>query len=182
MSDKEMVLAIKNGDEAAIARAMQKYSRLLWSIAGAVLINAASEQEIEECVADVFIYLWQNPDKYSAEKGRLSAWLSVIARTKAIDRYRKIVAKKEVAMENDMPAQGFDMLAELVKKDDRKLLLSCLEHLETMDKEIIIRRYFYDQKPKEIALAVDMPVKQVDNRLYRSKQKLCRLMNEKGAN
>ncbi len=57
-----MVLAIKNGDEAAIARAMQKYSKLLWSIAGAVLINAASEQEIEECVADVFIYLWQNPD------------------------------------------------------------------------------------------------------------------------
>ncbi|MDE6748534.1 MAG: sigma-70 family RNA polymerase sigma factor [Lachnospiraceae bacterium] len=180
MSDKEMVLAIKNGDEAAIARAMQKYSKLLWSIAGAVLINAASEQEIEECVADVFIYLWQNPDKYDAGKGTLSSWLSVIARTKAIDRYRKIAAKREVAMEDDIPAQGFDMLTELVKKDDKKLLFSCLGCLEETEREIIERRYFYGQKPKEIAVAVNLSVKQVENRLYHAKQKLCKLMNERG--
>lgn len=180
MNDKEMVRAIKNGDEAAIARAMQKYSRLLWSIAGAVLINAASEQEIEECVADVFIYLWQNPDKYDAGKGKLSSWLSVIARTKAIDRYRKIAAKREVAMEDDIPARGVDMLAELVKKDDRKLLFSCLGCLEETEREIIERRYFYGQKPKEIAVAVNLSVKQVENRLYHAKQKLCKLMNERG--
>ena len=32
--------------------------------------------------------------------------------------------------------------------------------------------YYYDQKPKEIALAMDMSVKQVDNRLYQTKLKL----------
>ncbi|MCM1187634.1 MAG: sigma-70 family RNA polymerase sigma factor [Lachnoclostridium sp.] len=180
MNDKETVLAIKNGDEAAIAGVIQKYSKLLWSIAGAILINASSEQEIEECVADVFIYLWQNPDKYDAGKGKLSSWLSVIARTKAIDRYRKITAKREVAMEDNNIAQGFDMLAELVKRDDRKLLFSCLERLEETEREIIERRYFYGQKPKEIAVAVNLSVKQVENRLYHAKQKLCKFMNEKG--
>lgn len=180
MSDKEIVLAIKDGDEAAIAKVIQKYSKLLWTIAGTILVNATSEQDIEECVADVFIYLWQNPDKYDAGKGRLSSWLSVIARTKAIDRYRKIAGKKEVAMEKDMPAQGFDMLAELVKKDDRKQLLACLGRLEKVEREMIERRYFYDQKPREIAVAVNLSVKQVENRLYHAKQKLCKLMNERG--
>lgn len=179
MSDKEIVLAIKDGDEAAIAKVIQKYSKLLWTIAGTILVNATSEQDIEECVADVFIYLWQNPDKYDAGKGKLSSWLSVIARTKAIDRYRKDCRKKEVAMEKDMPAQGFDMLAELVKKDDRRLLFSCLERLEETEREIIERRYFYGQKPKEIAVAINLSVKQVENRLYHAKQKLCKLMNEK---
>ena len=41
-----------------------------------------------------------------------------------------------------------------------------------LEKDILIRRYFYEQKPKEIARALDLSVKQVDNYLYRSKQKL----------
>lgn len=181
MSDKEIVLAIQKGDESAIARVMRKHARLLWSIAGAILANTATEQDIEECVADVFIYLWQNPDKYDAEKSRLSSWLSVIARTKAIDRYRRITAKREVAIEEDLPAQGFDVLSEILKEDDRETIAACLNRLEERDREMIVRRYFCDQKPKEIALAVDLSVKQVENRLYYAKKKLRGWMEEKGA-
>lgn len=40
------------------------------------------------------------------------------------------------------------------------------------DREILVRRYYYEQKPKEIALALNLSVKQVNNRLYQTKQKL----------
>ena len=67
MNDEKTIQAIQSGDEQAIDNVITKYSKLLWSIASAVLKNAASAQDIEECVADVFIYLWQHPEKY--EKG-----------------------------------------------------------------------------------------------------------------
>lgn len=52
------------------------------------------------------------------------------------------------------------------------MLISAVRALGEPEQEILIRRYYYDQKPKEIAVALDMPVKQVENHLYRTKQKL----------
>ena len=47
-----------------------------------------------------------------------------------------------------------------------------MDALEEPDREIIIRRYYRDEKPRAIARALDLPVKQVENRLYRAKAKL----------
>ena len=97
-----MLLAIKDKDEKMMAFVIQKYSKLLWKIASGVLINAASAEDIEECVADTFIHLWMNPHKYNPDKGKLFSYLSMVARSKAIDRYRKIVAKQEVTIEENL--------------------------------------------------------------------------------
>ena len=48
--------------------------------------------------------------------------------------------------------------------------------MEEQEKELIIRRYYYEQKPAEIAVALDMPKKQVENRLYYVRQKLKKMM------
>lgn len=57
MNDERTISAIKLRDEAAINEVIKKYSKLLWSVSGAVLSCIGSTQDIEECVADVFIYL-----------------------------------------------------------------------------------------------------------------------------
>ena len=51
-----------------------------------------------------------------------------------------------------------------------------IKELEETDREIIIRRFYYGQKPKEIAVALDMQGKQVENRLYQTKLKLKKMM------
>ena len=61
---------------------IRKYSKLLWSVSGAVLSHIGSAQDVEECVADAFIYLWEHPDKYNPERGKLKTWLSIIAHSK----------------------------------------------------------------------------------------------------
>ena len=140
LNDKKIISAIEARDERMLAFVVQRYSKLLWKIATSILINAASVQDVEECVADVFIYLWQYPEKYDPDKAKLSSWLSVVARSKAVDSYRRITRKKE--------------------------------------KELVIRRYYYEQKPAEIAVALDMPKKQVENRLYYVRQKLKKMMEK----
>ena len=47
--------------------------------------------------------------------------------------------------------------------------LAAVKALDEPNREILIRRYYYDQKPRQIALALGLTVKQVDNSLYRSK-------------
>lgn len=116
MSDEKIVDAIRHGNEEVISNVIAKYSKLMWSIASSILHNVTSDQDIEECVADVFVYLWKHPEKYDAQRGTLKVWLSVVARSQAIDKYREL--------------------------------------------------------SKNNAVPLDMPVKQVENHLYRTKQKL----------
>lgn len=175
LNDKKIIAAIIKRDEQMFSFVVKKYSKLLWKIAAPILINAASACDVEECVADVFIHLWQYPEKYDSDKGSLSAWLSMVARSKAIDRYRQIIRKREVPVE-EIAAKS-PAYAEIATTDaEHEKLLSCISGLDEKEKELIIRRYYYEQKPAEIAVALDMPKKQVENRLYYVKQKLKKMM------
>ena len=177
LNDKKIISAIKARDERMLAFVVQKYSKLLWKIAASVLINAASAQDVEECVADVFIYLWQYPEKYDPDKAKLSSWLSVVARSKAVDSYRRIIRKKEISME-EIVVESLGYAENNVANEEKDELRSCIEGLDEKEKELIIRRYYYEQKPAEIAVALDMPKKQVENRLYYVRQKLRKMMEK----
>ena len=184
LSDKKIITAIEARDERMLAFVVQKYSKLLWKIAASILINAASAQDVEECVADVFIYLWQYPEKYDPDKAKLSSWLSIVARSKAVDSYRRITRKKEISME-EIVVESLGYVennatdGEMEERYSKDKLCSCIEGLDEKEKELVIRRYYYEQKPAEIAVALDMPKKQVENRLYYVRQKLRKMMEKK---
>jgi len=172
VSDEKIINAIKNGDEAAIAQVIDKYSRLLWSVASAVLKNMGQEQDVEECVADVFISLWQQPEKYDAGRGGLRTWLCIKTRSRALDRYREISRRSALPLEEAVAAQVLGAEELVGTEETKRELASAIDTLALREREILIRRYYYEQKPREIALALGIPVKAVDNSLYRAKRKL----------
>lgn len=162
MNDERTITAIKNRNEAAINEVITKYSKLLWAVAGAVLNNMGSTQDVEECVADTFIYLWEHPDKYDPQRGKLKTWLSIVARTQAVNRCREISKRNTISLENTDFIDQLGVVDNILEAETRKSLIAAVNALGEPDREILIRRYYYDQKPKEIALAMDMSVKQVD--------------------
>lgn len=172
MNDERMITAIKNRNEAAIDEVIIKYSKLLWLVAGSVLNNIGSTQDIEECVADTFIYLWEHSDKYDPQRGKLKTWLSIVARTQAVNRCREIAKRNIVPLEDTDFIDQLGIVDTFLEAETRRALLAAVNALGEPDREILIRRYYYEQKPREIALALDMSVKQVDNRLYQTKLKL----------
>ncbi len=186
LNDKKIISAIIARDERMLAFVVKKYSKLLWKIAASVLVNAASAQDVEECVADVFIYLWQYPEKYDPDKAKLSSWLSVIARSKAVDSYRRIIRKREISLEEIVVESlgyaensvAYGESHSMEEEHSREKLRTCIEGLDEKEKELVIRRYYYEQKPAEIAVALDMPKKQVENRLYYVRQKLKKMLEK----
>ena len=177
LNDKKIISAIAARDERMLAFVVQKYSKILWKIAASILINAASVQDVEECVADVFIYLWQYPEKYDPDKAKLSSWLSIVARSKAVDSYRRITRKKEIFIE-EILVESLGYAENDAADEEKDKLRSCIDELDEKEKELIMRRYYYEQKPAEIAVALDMPKKQVENRLYYVRQKLRKMMDK----
>ena len=165
MNDRKIISAIIHQDEQALAFAVQKYSRLLWKTAASVLANAASVQDAEECVADVFIFLWQHPEKYNPEKAKLSSWLSMIAKARAIDRYRRIIKKRELPIE-EIVVESLEYAKIGPSDQEKEKLRACIDELDEKERDLIIRRYYYEQKPAEIAIALELSKKQVENKLF----------------
>ena len=172
MNDIAAITGIQARDEDVISQVIVKYSRLLWPIALAVLKNVGSEQDVEECIADVFIDLWEHPDKYEPERGSLKSWLCMVARCKAIDRYRALSKHNTVSLEGAMMASRMGMQDALLQEETKRELAAAVNALADVERDILIRRYYYEQKPREIAKALNLSVKQVENYLFRSKQKL----------
>lgn len=180
MRDETVIAAIAAGDEEVMSRMINKYSRLLWPIAAAVLCNAGCDQDVEECVADTFIYLWQHPEKFDSGRGTLKTLLCIVARSRAIDRYRELMRKSALPLEEAVLSAGTGMLEQLMQQETRQELLAAVNALEEPSREILLRRYYHNQKPREIALAMGLSVKQVDNSLFRSKRHLREVLTAKG--
>ena len=92
MKNEKIREAISQGQGEVMNQVIEKYSRLLWPIASAVLEHVGSEQDVEECVADAFIYFWQYPEKFDPVRGTLKQYLCLVVRSRAIDRLRTVIS------------------------------------------------------------------------------------------
>lgn len=172
MREEAILIGIGNRDEDVMNEVINKYSRLLWPIASAVLKNVGSVQDVEEVVADAFIYLWEHPGKFDPKRGTLKTLLCVVVRSRAVDRYRDLTRHAAVPLEETVLADKFGLQEQLMREETRRELLAAVNALGEPEREILVRRYYYEQKPREIAVALNLTVKQVDNYLYRTKQQL----------
>ena len=182
MRDEAIIRAIQRGDEGAIAGVITRYARLMWSVAGSVLRGVGSDQDVEECVADVFVYLWQHPDKFDPRRGSLRSWLAVVARSQAVDRCRALARSAALPLDDGAFSDQAGLWDGMLREETKAALASAIKTLDQPEQEIFLRRYYYDQKPKEIALALGIPGKKVENTLYRAKRKLRAIIagHEKG--
>ncbi len=60
------------------------------------------------------------------------------------------------------------------------LLYKCLQELPDIQREVYLMRYASELKPKEFAKLLKIPVKTVNQRLYRAKLKIEEKMREYG--
>lgn len=171
MNDEKLHAALRAGDERAINEVIDQYSKLLWNVAWSALDRIGSTQDVEECVADTFVFLWQHPEKYDPQRGKLKTWLAVVARSRALDRCREILRRGEVGMEAVILSEAGPETA-VRRAETRMALRGIIRVLDEPAREILIRRYYYQQKPGKIAQILGLDVKQVKNSLYRSRQRL----------
>ncbi len=178
MKDAAILEAIRNREEHGLSACIDQYAKLLWKTASAVLVPIGSEQDVEECVADVFITFWEHPDAFDPSRGKLKSFLCIVARNRALDRCRQILRHSTVPLEETVLISDLGAEEALLLRENQKEIYTAIHSLNETMQEILVRRYYYDQKQKEIALALNLTVKQVDNSLYRAKRQLKTALSE----
>ena len=180
MNDNELIQKLLEGNQDAFSYMIDTYSKLLWEVVGGILSKVGTTQDIEECISDVYVQIWKKPNAFNQQKASLKTYLAVIAKGKALDRYRKLTKSKIVELDEAVQSTDDDLLDYIADKEMYQELYTAIASLTEPNKEIVIRRYFFEERPANISKNISLPVKEVENRLYRSKLKLRKILEGNG--
>jgi RNA polymerase sigma-70 factor, ECF subfamily len=86
-SDAVLVASVAAGDAAALA---ELYGRYADAIYRAAFRRLGDRQLAEEVLQDTYLALWNKAELFDPGAGSLVAWLSTIARNRAVDRLRAL--------------------------------------------------------------------------------------------
>ena len=172
MSDTAAIAGIKDRKERSVNEIIVKYSKYMWPVAYAVLKNIGSEQDIEHCIAGIFVDLWNEPNQYDPQDGSLQDWLCTKARSKAMERYRVLSGSGTVPLDGPMMMGRMGMQDAALLEKNKRELSAAVASLSDTERDILIRRFYYEQNIKEIAIALNITPKDVQGQLHRSKQLL----------
>jgi len=85
LSDAQLVTSIARYSEVALAEAYRRHGGAVFGLARRVLQNAT---EAEDVAQEVFLRLWNEPDRFDPTRGSLRSFLLAQAHGRAVDAIR----------------------------------------------------------------------------------------------
>lgn len=167
---EDFTALLRRDPERALEKMLSAYAGLVYSAAAAILGRDAKE-EIEECVSDAFLAVYHNRRSLDFTKGSLKAYLCAAARNLAVNRLRQRQKNKVVPLDEFLPAKERTETAAIAHIEGDALIEQVLS-LGEPDSTIVICRYYFGMRTKEIAHRVGMKENTVDQRLRRALKKL----------
>lgn len=83
---------LRSGDETALGELFDRHAALVNGLALRILRNPT---DAEDVVQEVFVQAWRQRERFDVGRGSLQAWLCTMARTRALDRLRRVAARRE---------------------------------------------------------------------------------------
>jgi RNA polymerase sigma-70 factor, ECF subfamily len=130
----------------------------------------------EDVAQDVFIALWRNPKAYDPSRGSLRSYVSLMARSRALDRWRTRQAR-EAAVDRSAAEQKVRHVEEesaaepVLRRDRSRRLLHALDSLPGEQREAVLLAFGRGLTAQEIAKAVGVPLGTAKSRVRLGLQK-----------
>lgn len=174
MDDLEIVELYWERNERAIDETNIKYGRLLHRISFNILAN---HEDSQECVNDTYIKVWKS---VPPERPRFfTAYLGRIVRNLSIDCWNKSRAQKRYnggeillsELADCIPSSG-TVWQEIETKMLSEILSNWLYTLPKNDRILFVRRYWYGDSIKELAIKIGTTPNKLSGHMYRLRSNL----------
>ena len=154
-------------DPQQFARAYSEHASAMLSSANRVLRDAAAAEDV---VQDVFMHLWRKPESFDPARGTLRSYLTMMAHSRALDRWRTRSAREaavERTKEQIRPESVIteDAAAPVVRRDSRRSILRALDELPGEQREAVLLAFGKGLTAREIATAAGVPLGTAKSRI-----------------
>jgi RNA polymerase sigma factor (sigma-70 family) len=173
--DVLLLTRIAQGDESALSALYDRYAKIIHAIA---FKSLRSVEESEEVVLDVFAQVWQIAGRYDAQKGRVDTWLFTLARSRILDRLRKLQRTNPSttfsmdAVEIQPKADSIDLFEEAFIAERRDRVITAMKQLPDEQRRVIELAYYQGLSQSQIAEATGVSLGTVKTRIRLGLKKL----------
>jgi RNA polymerase sigma-70 factor (ECF subfamily) len=179
VEDEVLLKRTAKDDEEALATLFRRYVRLVRSVAGRILRNAA---EADDLVQDLFLFIRRKAGVFDSAKSSARSWIVQMAYHRAIERRRYLTTRqfysrtesKDATHVVGTPTGECDYSAEAVF--GRNGLDQVLKSLSEDQRETLRLHFFDGYTLAEISEKLGQPLGNVRHHYYRGLDKLRKQM------
>jgi RNA polymerase sigma-70 factor (ECF subfamily) len=164
VSDAALVVAIGRWREDALAEAYRRHAGALYGLARQVLGDPAIAEEV---VQEVFLRLWNEPERFDPERGSLRSFLLAQAHGRAVDMLRADTSRRrrEEREARETAEGGYDIEHEVWDVAVAERVKEAVSVLPEDERKAIQLAYFGGRTYREVALALGAPEGTVKSRI-----------------
>lgn len=169
-----LIKRVQLQDKAAFKDLYERTFDRLYGLAQRIL---DSRVDAEEIVCELFIKVWEQPDRYDEQRGPVTAWLVMQCRSRCLDLLRKQASKRRFAQrlssEQEISLQhepASDYWNESLC--DQSPLFDALQELTLEQRQMLSLAYFKGLSHSEIARHTDIPLGTIKTQIRKALQQL----------
>ncbi|HUS07180.1 MAG TPA: sigma-70 family RNA polymerase sigma factor [Bryobacteraceae bacterium] len=160
------------GDAAALSSLYEESCHLVYGIALRVLGDTA---DAEEVTGDVYSQVWRKAATFQDSRGSATAWLVMLARSRAIDRVRTrvrseledpIIYAEGLEGDQESPEQAS------TRSEQRRQILQALKSLPAEQRDAIMLAFYSGFTQSELSAKLGLPLGTVKTRIRLALMKL----------
>jgi RNA polymerase sigma-70 factor (ECF subfamily) len=163
-SDAALVLAVARYHQDALAEIYRRHGGAVYALAKRV---TRDDQLAEEVTQELFVRLWNEPERFDPDRGTLRTFLLMQTHRRAVDLVRSEEARRRRELRDAEPRlRGhYDLDHELGDLADREAIREALEQLPQDERIAIELAYFRGLTYHEVAERLETPEGTIKTRI-----------------
>lgn len=177
-TDAELFLRLQNGEVEALATLYDRHAALVYGIALNSLGNA---QEAEDLTQDIFLII-SKKSSFDPKRGTLRTFLSVLTRSRAIDRLRSRTRTQNQlnrqALNESLKVVSNNPIEKISQTERAERVETALSQLSNQEQEVLKMAYFEGLSQSEIAARLNTAIGTIKSRSRRGLLKLRQVLGD----
>jgi len=178
-SDATLVVAIGRWRQDALAEAYRRHAGAAFALARRLL---ADRQLAEEVLQEVFLRLWNQPDRFDPDRGSLRSYLLAQTHGRSVDLLRSETSRRrrEEREARETAEHGTDIEREVMDHAVAEQVQEVVAGLPVEERKAIELAYFGGHTYRQVAVLLDEPEGTVKSRIRSGLRKMRVSMVEAG--
>lgn len=177
--DRNAIRLVVARDAAGLELLYDHYATMVYSLALRIVRETGDAEDVTQ---EVFAYVWSEAARFNAERGSVAAWLTILARSRSLDRLRRRRSRGGLPPPSDSvgeipdPAPSVELMAASAEQAGAARL--ALDALPDEQRTTLELAYYEGLTQTEIAERTHTPLGTVKTRIRSGLQRIREAMQQ----